>query len=273
MQKSSISILFIGLFLFLSTSCKTEFEKIRNNTDQKVLYDSAFKYYEAGEYLRAQTLFELIINTLRGKQESEKVYFYYAYTHYYLKKYVLASYYFSNFANTFPNSQFREEADFMNAYSNYKMSPSFRLDQTYTSKAIDGFQLFVNTYPSSERVEECNKLIDICRNKMEQKSLHEAELYFNLRQYQSATHSYENILRDFPESQDAERVRFMITKASYLLAENSVFLKQEDRFNETIENAERFIARYPNSEFDKEVKNILKDSNKQLKSVLSRSGK
>ncbi len=273
MGKSFISYLFIGVFLLLGTSCKTEFEKIRNSPDQTLLYENAFKYYEAEEYLKAQTLFELVINSLRGKSESEKVYFYYAYTHYYLQKYVLASYYFKNFTNTFPNSQFREESDFMDAYSNYKMSPTFRLDQTYTTKAVEGFQLFVNTYPDSERVEECNKLIDICRNKMELKALNEAELYFDLRQYQSATHTYESILRDFPESKDAEKVRFMITKASYLLAENSVFLKQEERFNETIENAERFIARYPSSEFKKEAKDILKNSNKQLRSVAERSGK
>ena len=65
---------------------------------------------------------------------------------------------FKNFSNTFPNSEYREESDFMTAYSNYQLSPTFRLDQTYTIKAIEGFQLFANTYPDSKRVEECNRL-------------------------------------------------------------------------------------------------------------------
>lgn len=58
----------------------------------------------------------------------------------------------------------------MSVYSLYKTSPGYRLDQSNTEKAIDGFQLFVNTYPNSKRVEECNKLIDECRAKIEFKS-------------------------------------------------------------------------------------------------------
>ena len=151
--------------MLLSSACKSEFEKIRASGDVQLLYEKAVSYYEDGQYQRAQTLFELIINNLRGKVEAEKIYFYYAYTHYHLQKYVLAAYYFKNFTNTFPNSQYREEADFMKGYSNYQLSPSYRLDQSYTQDAINDFQLFVNTYPTSERVNECNRLIDECRAK------------------------------------------------------------------------------------------------------------
>ena len=185
----------------------------------------------------------------------------------YLQKYVLASYYFKNFTNTFPNSQDREEADFMTAYANFQMSPSFRLDQTYTDKAIDGFQLFVNTYPTSSRVEECNRLIDEMREKEEKKAFAEAELYFNLKQYQSATHTFENLLQDFPDTKQAEEVRWMITRAAYLLAENSVYDKQEERFQEALKNPEKFLKKHPRSKFAKEVKSIRDDSDDQLKNL------
>ncbi|MEM6966283.1 MAG: outer membrane protein assembly factor BamD, partial [Bacteroidota bacterium] len=226
-----------------------------------------FEYYEEEEYTKAQGLFELIINNLRGKIEAEKVYFYYSYTHYHLRRYVMASYYFGNFASTFPNSSFREEADFMAAYSNYQLSPSYRLDQTYSAKAIDQFQLFVNTYPTSERVAQCNDLIDEMRRKLEKKAFAEGELYYNLREYQAATQSFENLLKDFPESPDAEKVRFLILKGNFLLAENSILSKQGERYQNTIEYYDSFINKYPTSRYRKEADSMYKNSNNKLKEL------
>lgn len=266
MKNRVIPSLFLGLILVvLAASCKSEFEKIRAVGDPKVIYAEAVKFYEQGQYQKAQTLFELIINNLRGKVEAEKIYFYYAYTHYHLQKYLLAAYYFKNFGNTFPNSEFREEADFMVAYSNYQLSPSYRLDQTYTQKAVDGFQLFVNTYPNSEKVAECNQLIDECRLKMEKKAFAEAQLYYNLKQYQSATHSFENLLQTFPDTDQAEDVRYLMTKAAYLLAVNSVYDKQEERFMSVMERSDKFFAKHPESKYTKELNALRNNSNKKLK--------
>lgn len=260
------------LFLFLlcgavimTTACKSEFEKLRATGDSDTLYKKAFEFYEAEEYLKAQTLFELVISNLRGKVEAEKVYFYYANTHYKLRKYVLASYYYKNFTNTFPNSEYREEADFLSAYANYKMSPVYRLDQTYTAKAIDEFQLFANTYPNSKKVEECNLLIDEMRKKLEKKAYAEAELYFDLQEYQSATHTFENMLRDFPDTKQAKNIRYMIVKASYDLAIKSVYEKQQERHLEVIKNADLFLSKYAKTSQAKEVRDIKNNSKNKLK--------
>lgn len=262
-NKYGIGFLFGLLFLF--GSCRSEFEKIRTNPDPVFLQKKAFEYYEAEDYQKAQALFELIINGLRGKADAEKVYFSYAYAHYYQEKYVLASYYFKNFVSTYGNSAYKEEAEFMSAYSHYKLSPIFRLEQSYSEKAIDGFQLFVNTYPKSERVKEANRLIDEMRKKMEQKSLAEGELYYDIRQYQSANRVFENVLKDYPDSKDAERVRYLIVKSSYLLAENSVYEKQQERLEDTVKNADAFLERYTDSKYRNEIKKFKDNSNNSLK--------
>ena len=264
--KLILSIFVAVGFLFLS-SCKSDFEKLRATGDVDEIYKKGFEYYEDQEYLKAQNLFELIINNLRGKVEAEKVYFYYAYTHYHLRRYVLASYYFKNFSSTFPNSTYREEADFMMGFANYQLSPNARLDQTYSGKAIEQFQIFVNTYPTSERVEECNKLIDIMRRKLEKKAFAEGELYYDLRQYQAATKSFENLLKDFPESPDAERVRFLIMKGNYLLAQNSVFKKQRERYELTMTYYKKFINKYPLSSYRKDADAIFNNTTKKLKQL------
>jgi outer membrane protein assembly factor BamD len=258
----------LGFVLLFGSSCKSEFEKLRATADAETLHTRAFDYYEKGDYVKAQMLFELIINNLRGKVQAEKVYFYYANSHYYQKKYILASYYYKNFSNTFPNSQYREEADFMSAYSNYQLSPKFRLDQTYTDKSIEEFQLFANTYPNSKRVEECNLLIDQMRQKLEKKAVDEAELYYNLKQYQSALHVFENVLEDYPDTKEAEKLRYLAIRASFLLAQNSVFEKQADRYELTFKKSNAFIARYPDSRYIKEVKDINENSNNKIKFIL-----
>ncbi len=258
-------IILAVLSFVLFSSCKTEFEKIRTGGDTELIYNKANAYYENGEYLKAQTLYELIIGNYRGKKEAEEIYFRYAYTHYYLKKYILASYYFKNFTNTFSTSQFKEESDFMVAMSNYKLSPNFRLDQSYSAKAIDAFQLFVNTYQNSERVAECNNLIDELRAKMEKKAFNQAELYYNLKQYQAAERAFDNMLQEFPETQNAEKIRFLVTKANFLLAENSVDEKKEERFSKTIDLYHKFVNKFPKSEYEKELNSIYTTSNKKLK--------
>lgn len=262
-----VSLLFIIGTVVVVSACKSEFEKIRSSGDVDLLYKSAYKYYEEEEYQKAQTLFELIVSSYRGKKEAEDIYFKYAYTYYHLERYILASYYFKNFAQTFSTSTLREDADFMTAYSNYKLSPSFRLDQSYSDKAIEGFQLFVNTYPESERVKECNRLIDEMRLKQEEKAFEEGNLYFDLRQYQASMHSFENLLKDFPETKNADEVRYMIIKASYLLAQNSIVDKQEERFKETFNKSAEFLTRSKNKDLKKEIKTIQKNSSKKLNQI------
>jgi len=268
MKKIFTTTLILSLTILLISSCKSEFEKIRVSGDFDLLYNKAFEYYEKEDWLKAQTLFELVINNLRGKTEAEKVYFYYANTHFFLQKYILASYYYKNFAGTFPNSEYREESDYMTAFSQYKLSPSFRLDQSNSVKAIEGLELFVNTYPQSERVIDANKLIDEMRAKLEVKAFNEAQLYFDLQQYQAAVHSFEGLLTEYPETERVQEVRFMIVKASFLLAEKSVYNKKQERFESTLNYANIFLKKYNSSIYNNEVEEIIKNSNKQLKALI-----
>ncbi len=251
----------------LASACKSEFEKVRASGDTDLIYKKASEFYDNEEYLRAQTLYELIIPAYRGRPELEKVYFTYAYTYYKLSRFVMANYYFKNFSSTFPTSKLKEEADFMAAYSNYQMSPTYRLDQTYSNKAIDEFQTFVNTYPSSDRVKECNRLIDAMRLKLEKKAFEEGLLYYNLRQYQAASVTFGNLLKDFPETNNAEQVRYYIVKAEYELAVNSIYDKQEERYKTTVSNARDFLDKFLDSKDFDEIQSIYDNSVKKLKSL------
>jgi outer membrane protein assembly factor BamD len=124
MKKMYGWLLFTGMLWLLLPSCKSEFERVRISGDPELILNKAFAYYEKEEYQKAQTLFDLVMNTIKGGKRAEQAYYNYAYTYYYLKQYTLAAYYFKNFSNTFTSSPFREEAAYLSAYSNYLLSPT-----------------------------------------------------------------------------------------------------------------------------------------------------
>jgi outer membrane protein assembly factor BamD len=258
-------------FALLSTliflGCKSEFERVRTSGNTDLIFEKAMEYYDAEKYQRAQVLMELIINSYRGQEEFEELNFKFAYTYYYLRQYITAAYYFDTFFNAFPNSPRREEAAFMRAYANYQLSPNPRLDQEYTRKAIDGFQTFINTFPNSDRVVLCNDLMDELRSKLEQKAFLEALLYFDLQNYQSAIHAFENLLRDFPDTDNAVEVRYYIIRSYYLFAENSIYTRQRERYETAEGLAAEFLSRYGNNGYRDEVRDMLNDSREKLKEL------
>lgn len=268
-NKVNLQLTVVLLCIMLMFSCATEFEKVRSSNDAKLILEKGHQYFEEGDYAAAQSLYELAIQTYRGRAEAEKLFFNYAYTYYHLGEFITASYYFKNFANTYYNSEKREEADFMAAYSNVRLSPNHRLDQTYSEKAIEGLQEFVNKYPYSDRIAECNKIIDQLRTKLEQKSFEQGLLYYNMGQYQAANQSFLGTLKDFPGSKDEDEIKYLLIKSNYNLAVNSIIGKREERLQETVVLCNKYKDKIKNRVFKKEVSDIQKSAINQLKSIRS----
>ncbi|MBL0026639.1 MAG: outer membrane protein assembly factor BamD [Saprospiraceae bacterium] len=261
---------FVFVFLLpmlLLMSCKSEFEALRTSNQPEKIYKAANDYYQKKEYDRAIALYDIVIQFYRGKTEAEDLFFKYAYAHYYLGDYILASSYFKNFASTFANSKNKIEAEYLAAYSNYRLSPNYKLDQTNTEKAIIGFEQFINLYPDSDRADSANKLIDEMRKKLEQKSYEQGNLYYKIGQYQAAMVSFQNTLKDFPESKRAEDIRFLILNSSYILATNSIYEKKEERFNEALDHFNTFIKKHPKSRKLKDAREIEKETLSELKKL------
>lgn len=259
----------VYILLIVSTlyACKSSFEQVRLSNDPERILKESIKYYDKGEYLRAQTLMELILNQYRGTRQGEELFFKYAYTHFHLNNFQLAATYFTNFASTFAYSQFTEEADFMTAYSYYKQSPSFRLDQEPSQKAIDAFQDFANKYPESERVEECNRLIDELRAKLEEKAYAQGVLYYDLSQYNASIAAFDNMLGEYPESARAEEVRYLILKSAFEYAVKSVYDKRAERYEAALERFQEYINRYPEGPHANDAREIKKKIDVNLKSL------
>jgi len=209
--------------------------------------EKAKEYYNKGNYYKALPLLEELLSVYRGTEELEYLYYIYCYCYYGQESYIVAAYNFKNFVSSFPESDKAEECLFMHAYSYYEVSPEPELDQTYTYKAIDAFQLFINTYPESQRFDEANILIEKLNRKLEMKALLAAKLYYDMGTYKAAVTAFQNILEEYPESPQAENSYWLMLNSSYLLAKNSVESKQKSRYRDTLKIYKEFKKRYPES--------------------------
>ena len=240
------------LSLFLLQSCG-EYQKVVKSDNYEYKFKMAVSYYEAKQYNRAMPLFNELSTVMRGSSKMEEIAYYYAYCNYAVGDHLIAAYLFKNYSDNYPYAKHTEECLYMNAYCYYLKAPDFSLDATNTYKAIRELQRFINIYPSSNRVEECNNLIDELRDKLAKKDFENAKQYYLTKNYKSAIIAFNNLLIDFPSYNEREEVYFLIVKSSYLLAINSISSKIEERLNSTINSFIQFKDNYPNSKYLKDL--------------------
>jgi outer membrane protein assembly factor BamD len=205
----------------------------------------ANKYFEKGQYYRAVPLLEELIPIYRGTEKSERLYYIYAYCDYYMQDYILAAHRFSTFVKTFPFSRFRED----------------------TYSALSQFQSFINQYPQSEKVDSCHVLLDELRQKLEEKSFQTSVQYYHTQHYKAALTALNNCIQDFPDTKHREEIVFLMVKANFNWAKNSVESKKEERFLNTKKAYAKFAGSYPESEFKKEALEVLDKVNEELELI------
>ncbi len=248
MFKKWVPIFFFAFTALYISSC-SEYNKVLKSSDLEYKFAKANEYYEAKDYYKAYPLIEDLTAIYRGQGRSEKLFYMLAYCDFYQTDYLLASHRFNEFTKTFPTSKYTEECAFMSAYSYYMLSPAPKLDQSNTYDAISSLQLFVDRYPRSERVDTCNKLIIGLENKIEDKIYAGANQYKMMEDFTSAVITYENILKDFPDTQYREDIFYNIYDAYYLLALKSIPQKKVERIDQAFKAYVNFADRFPSSDY------------------------
>jgi outer membrane protein assembly factor BamD len=259
MKKIIITILLSSVFY----SCG-EYQKVLKSDDYNYKYVKAVAYYEAEDYIRALPLFNELSTVLRGTAKMEEVSYYLAYCHYSNGDNLMAAYLFKNFTQSYPISKHIEECTYLSAYCYYLEAPDFSLDATNNYKAIKELQAFVNKFPSSEKVEKCNELLDELRAILSKKAFENAKQYFVTENYKAAIISLENVLIDFPSYTNREEVYFLIVQSSYLLAKNSIQIKIVERLQATLDAYVHFQDNFPESKYLEDLENTYKRTNQTL---------
>jgi outer membrane protein assembly factor BamD len=241
-------LLLLSSMAVVFTACETP-EKLMKNPDINYKLKVATAWYNKKEYFKCIPIFEELMGLMKGQRSTEDIYYMYCMANYRQGDYMIAAYHFKSFANTYPTSAKAEECLFMNGMSNEKLSPKYELDQSYTNKAIDAFQSFINQYPQSGRVDTANKMILKLRKKLERKALSNAELYYKTGNFKAAAVSFENLLVQWPDIDNVERILYMVIKSYNKYAENSIALRKVDRYHSVVSSYKNFAYKFPSSKY------------------------
>lgn len=264
-----LSVLAI-LLLLLAPGCAYQKLLKHGTSDQK--FDAAKKYYDKGDYNRALPLLEDLLGTFNNREQAASVYMYYAKTHYGLRDYYLAGYHFGRFAETYRRSPDLEEAAFLAAKCSYHETLAPELDQTSTEKAIERIQLFINKYPESKFIEECNKLIDELRGKLHEKAYDLCMLYYHMEDYRSAVVALKNSVIEYPDIPQKNEIDYLIVESTYLYAIGSVLKTQPERLETTLSECKDYYASHePNDTYLAKVKEIEIKARKRLDALKKES--
>ena len=253
----------LAVIILIFSSC-SKYQKLLKSSDYEMKYKMGVMYYEKGDYTRAYNLLEELHGIYRGTKRAEKVYFYLAGSHYGKKEYILAGYHYGMFARTYPNSEYTEEAYYKSAYCAYLNASPSTLDAAYTLEGIKALQYFIDKYPKSEHVYECNSLIDELRVRLEDKAFFNAKLYYKIGDYKAAVIALKNVLLDYPDTKYREEILYLVVRSSYSLADKSIRKKQNERFQKTIDEYYVFVDEFPSSKKTSEVEKYYNKSRKFL---------
>ncbi len=270
MRKTLVIFIVLISAIVLLSSCGTE-GKLRKQMNVYVKKGTveekdtaAYYFYNNESYEKASFMFEELMSLRRGDQRSSDYLYHFAYCKFNQKLFISASYYFQQYTQQYPSGEKYEESAFMVAYCYYLQSDPHFLDQEYTKKAINQFQVFVNIFPSSEKVKEANEIMAELRERLAKKSFEQAKLYLKIQNSKAAVEAFRNLIRQYPDSRYREEAQFLLVQAAVELAEVSIISKRKNRYLDAIDFYQNFIDRYPNSTFGKDAENLYQKAQRGL---------
>ncbi len=265
-------IFIIGILIGISISCSVTNKAHRKqkeaykNLPPDSMLQFAINLYRQEKYWKAQEVLSYLLEEYRTHPIAEKAYYYYALTFFGVGEPASAGYHLHVFINRFPDSELVPDAYYWKAYALYAMSLPYNLDQTYTRRALEAFQLYINLYPNHKYVKDAREYIKKLRRRLQKKDLYNAELYYKIGEYLSAKIALTHVLEDWHDLPEKDYVAFLIIKSTYLYAINSVEEKQKERLQEVVELYRKFELLLENSEYLQEAEKIYEEAKQKLNS-------
>ncbi len=255
MKKYTAAVIFSALLL---SSCATEFNKVYKTTDNAFKYEYAKECFARGKYVRASTLLQDLILVQKGSDNGQECLYMLAMAEYCSKDYEGAAAAFKKYYSSYPKGDYAEMAKFYVGQSLYMCTPEPRLDQSETISAISAFQEYLDVFPDAKYKEVAQQRLFELQDKLVQKELHSAQLYYNLGQYfgnctyggnnyEACIITSQNALKEYPFTNLREKFAFLVMKSKYELAQQSVEEKKLERYQDAEDECYGYINEYPDS--------------------------
>ena len=266
-MKTRSCILFLA---FLALTACSEYQKVLKSKDVDYKYDMALQYFSDKEYVKAQTLLDDVAAYYKGTERSQDVTIYLARSYMGQKDYTSAADYYQAYIRNYPKGKYAAEAAFQTGHCYFLDAPDPRLDQDYTNRAIEAFDIFMEAYPDNayvpQALEEQNKLYD----RLAYKELLNAQLYYKLgmylgNNYLSCEITARNALKDYPSNSYQEEFAWLIFASKYQQVIHSVSSKLQERLQDAEDEYYSFTTEFPKSKYKQQADKWGNEIKKMLK--------
>lgn len=255
-MKNYITAVVLSALLF--TSCANEFNKVYKTNDYSYKYEYAKECYAQGKYTRASTLLQGLVTLQKGTDNAQESLYMLGMAEYNSKDYEGAAATFKKYFSSYPKGAYAEEAEFYAGMSLYYSTPEPRLDQSQTVNAIAAFQEYIDLFPDGKERSQAQQRLFELQDKLVQKELYSAQLYYDLGQYfgnctyggnnyEACIITAQNALKDYPYSKLREKFSLLVMKSKFELAQQSVEEKKLERFQDAEDECYGFLNEYPDS--------------------------
>ncbi len=281
-MKKYLLVALTGLLLF--SSCAKEFNQVYKSSDYHYRYEYAKECFAAGKYQRAVTLLQQLIIQAKGTPEAQESLYMLGMAEYGDRDYATAAETFKRYVKSYPRGVYAEEAEYYVGQSLYMCTPEPRLDQTETVAAIAAYQEYLDLYPDAKYKEQAQRSLFALQDKLVEKELKSAQLYYDLgsyfgntsttsdglangNNYQACIVTSQNALKDYPYSKHREDFAVLIMKSKFELAEQSVEAKKIQRYQDAEDECYGFINEYPDSKERKRAEAYIEKCKKVTENV------
>lgn len=247
-----IQLLLIIIISGIYFSCSSGTETVGLSPEERFALAKA--EYEDEDYEEALNELQAIILQFSGTAIIDDAQYYLGLCHYKRGEFIRAAFEFSKSIRDYPTSEYVKESQYMLAESYLELSPHYSLDQRFSRKAIEEYQAFIDFFPTDQRVPEVEKKIALLNDKLAEKIFTSAVQYRKLNNVRSAIIYFDLLLEKYPDSKFAD----------VSLYNKITLLTEKSQNEEALKEANKFIQKYPNSSYLKDVHSIVGNLNKKV---------
>lgn len=250
---------------------KRKAKKVKRGNIKKVTFESfdenyarALRFYNNKQYLSAAGVFEELYPLSLGTPRADTILYLFSECYYKNSDYLMAALHFRDYVRRYPRSDRSEEAFYYCISSIYHTCPEYSLDQSNTDYAIEQIKAFLDAYPSSSHVEECNMMLDDLRLKLARKDLEILKLYYHTDHYAACQIAAKNFFNEYSYSSLMPEAIYYLILNNYKFARKSVEKKKKERYQACKDACLKMQLDYSDSRYNKESIKIVQEVDKEL---------
>ncbi|MBP5260321.1 MAG: outer membrane protein assembly factor BamD [Paludibacteraceae bacterium] len=239
------------------------YTKLLKNGSNEEKYQAAQQFFAKGDYAKTITLLEQVSRFYRGTKDAENVTYLLATSYTKRKDYISGAHYYQGYTTHYLQYPHYQECMYMLGYCYFQLSPEAELDQSNTMQAIEQFEAYLDRFPHDKHSDEVRSLLSQLREKLAERELANAKLYYNLgdyrgNNYRAAIITAQNAMNDYPDTRYLEDFAWIVVRSKYQEAMRSVEEKKDARCEDAYDECYYFLKEYPETKHAKEIEKYTK---------------